>query len=218
MSDQYRTDVQKTNFEGVYDASSVMVTVSGGVAIYSSLEMVLLIFTTFKRWKGLYFWSMTLCNIGVMMYGIGFMMVYFQLSALWFAKLLNDVGWIFMVVCQSLILYSRLALIIFNDKILTAVKWMIIVNSVVLVPFPVIFDYGNTFTDLPIFPKGYFYIEHVQITMFSFQECLISTIYVVRTIALLKVIQKAKARDVIWQLLLINLIIIPMDVSKWAYP
>lgn len=214
MLDQYRTDVQKTNFEGKYDASSVMVTVSGGVAIYSSLEMVLLILSTFKRWKGLYFWSMSLCNLGVMMYGFGFMMVYFQLSALWFAKALNDSGWLLMVVCQSLVLYSRLALIIFDGRILTSVKWMIIVDSVVLVPFPIIFDYGNTFTNLPIFPKGYFYIEHVQITVFSLQECIISTIYVIRTIALLRVIQKANARDVVWQLLVINLIIIPMDVSK----
>lgn len=213
MSDQYRTDVQKSNFEGKYDASSVMVTVSGGVAIFSCLEMILLILTTFKKWRGLYFWSMWLCNLGILMYAFGFMMVYFQLSALWFAKVLNDLGWIGLVVCQSLVLYSRLGLIVFDTRILKAVKWMIIVDSVVLVPFPIIFDFGNTFTDLSIFPKGFFYIEHVQITVFSLQECIISTIYVIRTVALLKVITKANTRGVIWQLLVINMIIIPMDVS-----
>lgn len=214
MSDPYKTDVQKSNFEGIYDASSVMVTVSGAVAIYSSLELVLLILTTFKRWRGLYFWSMCLCNLGVLVYAFGFMMVYFELSALWFAKALNDTGWAFMVVCQSLVLYSRLSLTVLNTKILTAVKWMIIVDSVVLVPFPIIFDYGNTFTDLEIFPKGFFYIEHVQITVFSLQECIISSLYIIRTIDLLRYITKANARDVIWQMLIINLIIIPMDVSR----
>ena len=66
--------VQKQTFDGRYTATSVIVTLSIALAYYNSLEMVLLISATFKRWQGLYFWSLTLCNQGVFFYTLGMML------------------------------------------------------------------------------------------------------------------------------------------------
>src|SRR5689334_21201949 len=104
MSFDYDAAVEKHTFNGQYTATSVIVTLSIALALYNSLEMVLLVSTTFKRWKGLYFWSLIICNYGVVFFALGTMLQYFSLSILWVSKLLLDSGWICMITCQSLVL------------------------------------------------------------------------------------------------------------------
>src|SRR5690348_152884 len=128
----YEAALAKGTFDGQYTADSVIVTLSIALALYNSSEMVLLVLTTFKRWRGLYFWSLSICNFGVFTYALGFMLEYFTLSVLWVGKVLIDIGWVSMITCQSLVLYSRLGLIVDNIKILKAVKWMIIVDSILI--------------------------------------------------------------------------------------
>ncbi|KAJ9650565.1 hypothetical protein H2198_010130 [Neophaeococcomyces mojaviensis] len=178
--------------------------------------MVLLISTTFKRWKGLYFWSLCICNYGVASYSLGMMLMYFDLSVLWLSKVLLDAGWICMVICQSLVLYSRLGLVVENLKILRAVKWMIIIDSIVLVIATTVLDFGTTYSGVPTFTQAYFYVEHIQMTGFALQETIISGIYIWKTIDLLKIVSTTNTtntRTMVWQLLVINIIIIAMDVA-----
>src|SRR6186713_2176680 len=128
----YTEILTKERFDGEYSAASVIVTLVLGIALYNTLELVLLILTTFKRWKGLYFWSLSLCNAGVAAFAFGMMIDYFRLSVLWLSKTLVSSGWMAMIVCQSLVLYSRLGLILDDKRIIRGVKWMIIVNSSLL--------------------------------------------------------------------------------------
>lgn len=211
--DSYEVAIEKSTFDGRYDAASVIVTLSIALALYNSLEMAMLISMTFKRWRGLYFWSLVLSTLGVVLYTIGMMTTYYRLGLLAIAKVVLDVGWVMMILCQSLVLYSRLGLILDNANIVNAVKWMIIVDSVILFPIVIIFDFGSTYSRNENFSAGYFYIEHIQITGFTIQELIISGLYVWKTIALLKVLQKQNTRNVIWQLFTINIIIVGMDVS-----
>ncbi|RMZ84140.1 hypothetical protein DV738_g534, partial [Chaetothyriales sp. CBS 135597] len=205
--------IQKQTFDGRYAADSVIVTLSIALALYNSLEMTLLISTTFKKWKGLYFWSLSLCNLGIIGYTLGVMLTFFNLGVGWFNLTLNDAAWICMITCQSLVLYSRLGLILDNAKILTAVKWMIIVDSIVLLITTVVLNFGSKFTTIDAFSEGYFYIEHIQMTVITMQELIISGVYIWKTSNLLKVISKAHTRGMIWQLFSINIIIIAMDVA-----
>lgn len=216
-ADPYQTAVDKSTFDGQYTASSVIVTLSIALALYNSLEMILLISATFKRWKGLYFWSLCICNYGVISYTVGMMLMYFDLCVLWLSKVVLDAGWIAMIICQSLVLYSRLGLILDHVRIERAVKWMIIIDSILLIPLVTVFDFGTTYSGLLTFPEGYFYIEHVQMTAFTLQEVIISSLYVWKTISMLKIISKANTRSMVWQLLVINVVIIGMDVSNWTF-
>lgn len=215
--DEYKVAVDKSSFDGQYTAASVIVTLSIGLALYNSLEMILLISATFKRWRGLYFWSLCICNYGVISYTLGMMLMYFGLGNQLASHIVLDTGWICMVVCQSLVLYSRLGLILDNVKIERAVMWMIVGVSVLLIPTVLTFDFGNTYSNLATFPEGYFYIEHVQMTVFTLQEVIISSLYVWKTINMLKIISKANTRSMVWQLLVINVVIIGMDVSKQTF-
>lgn len=210
----YAGAVEKNSFNGDYTADSAIVTLSVALALNNSLEMILLITTTFKRWRGLYFWSLSLCNLGVILYSIGMMMGYFNLGPRPLGSAILDIGWMIMICCQALVLYSRLGLLLDNAKIISAVKWMIIVTSCTLLPVVCILDFGTTYSKIAAFAEGYFYIEHLQMTFITLQELIISGLYVWKTMALLKIISGPHTRSTVWQLLSINVIIIVMDVRQ----
>ena len=216
--DEYAVAVEKNSFHGEYTADSVVVTLSIALSLYNSLELFLLIAATFKRWKGLYFWSLSICNLGVIMYAVGLMMGYFTLGVMWLGKAILDIGWMLMIAFQSLVLYSRLGLLLDNPKILNGVKWMIITTSIVLLPTVNILDFGNTYANSETWPRAYFYIEHIQMTFITLQELIISGLYVWKTLALLKVISRKGTRSTVWQLFVINVIIIVMDVRNETHP
>jgi hypothetical protein len=223
MSGTSRWHHQRAVFEGKYNAESLTVTLSLTLALYNAVELILLILTTFKRRHGLYFWSLCVSNYGVVTYSIGLILEYFQLSPLWVGKILDTSGWMFLITGQSLVLYSRLNLILDNAKILKGVKYMIIANAFTWYILITVLDWGSTYTANPAYAEGFFYLEHVQMTMFCLQEFIISGLYVWRTVAFLKIISAddgtlnkskshSRSRSVIVQLLIINIIIIAMDI------
>lgn len=69
-----------TFFSGNYDVSSVFVTICCALAIYNGLELVLLIFTTFRRFRGLYFWSLLVASSGLLPYTVGLLIMYFTFT------------------------------------------------------------------------------------------------------------------------------------------
>ncbi|KAJ9603431.1 hypothetical protein H2200_012209 [Cladophialophora chaetospira] len=214
--DHYEIAVDKNSFHGEYTTDSVIVTLSIALALYNSLEMVLLVLSTFRAWKGLYFWSLCICNFGVFAYATGIMLTYFDLGVLWLGKTILDIGWLCMVTCQSLVLYSRLNLVVDNILILRSVKWMIITVSCSILPIVIVLDFGSTYSGRASFYSGYYYIEQIQLIVISVEELVISGLYVWKAIAFLKVISKQHTRRIMWQLFAINIIIISMDIATVA--
>lgn len=66
-----------TFFSGNYDVSSVFVTIGCALSIYNGLELLLLVFTTFRRFQGLYFWSLLIASFGLLPYTVGLLIMYF---------------------------------------------------------------------------------------------------------------------------------------------
>ena len=117
-----------------------------------------------------------------------------------------------MVAAQSVVLYSRLNLILDSPTILRCVKWMIVATSSTILPMVVVLDFGSTYSDRNGFFEGYYYIEQIQLIVVGVQELVISGLYVWKAVALLKVLEKKQTRRVVWQLFAINVMIISMDV------
>lgn len=210
----YEIATSKSNFDGEYTASSVIVTLAVALTLYNSLEMGLLISTTFKKFKGLYFWSLTLCNLGVVGFALGMMLGYFDLCVLWLSKVILDIGWVLMILFQALVLYSRLGLIYDDQRILQGVKWMIVFTTVTLLIPVVVLDFGTTYSSIRAFSRGYYYIEQIMMVGITLQELIISGLYVFKTAQFLKIVERENTRSMIWQLFSINIIIICMDVSN----
>jgi hypothetical protein len=61
------------------------------------------------------------------------MIVYFDFTHDYVGMIIDSVGWMLLISGQSMVLYSRLHLVVYDTRILRAVLWMITCNGVVWV-------------------------------------------------------------------------------------
>ncbi|KAB8234121.1 uncharacterized protein BDW43DRAFT_274324 [Aspergillus alliaceus] len=185
------------------------------ISIYNVIELVVLVLSTFRRWRGLYFWSLLLSGcLGVVPYSLGFMLKFFTHSSSFLSVTMLTVGWWTMVTGQSFVLYSRLHLVIRDEYILRRVLCMIIANFFLLhVPTSVL-TYGSNVPDRsPIFVKGYNIMEKIQMTGFTAQEVILSGLYIWETIKLLRLGSSRQNQRIMHQLVGINVIMFIMDLA-----
>jgi hypothetical protein len=66
---------------GGYDGNSlslkIIIAFFSGLSIYNALELAILIFITFSRYRGLYFWSLLVSSLGLILYALGFVFKFF---------------------------------------------------------------------------------------------------------------------------------------------
>ncbi len=87
--------------------------------MYNSVELVAIILFTFKKYQGLYFWSLLLSSIGILPYALGFLLKYMSVTtgnARWGAIFLLTIGWYPMITGQALVLWSRLHLLLQGSR------------------------------------------------------------------------------------------------------
>ncbi|KAJ5394731.1 hypothetical protein N7509_006518 [Penicillium cosmopolitanum] len=185
-----------------------------GVALYNVIELVVLIFLTFKRYQGPYFWSMLIASMGILPYSVGYLIKFFGLtSATWVPLTLLTVGWWTMVTGESFVLYSRLHLVLQNLRVLRLVKGMIIMNIFILHVPTTVLTYTANFSGSPTSISGYNVMEKVQLTGFCIQEATISGIYLCEISRMLRLKADDVSRKTILQLLAVNLACILMDIA-----
>ncbi|KAM0723395.1 hypothetical protein Q7P37_000381 [Cladosporium fusiforme] len=218
-----------TFFSGKYDAASVFITICCALAIYNAFELLLLIFTTFRRFSGLYFWSLLVSSFGLIPYTVGFMGMYFVFTNSLVGLIITCFGWPMVVTGQSLVLYSRLHVVLGAEhhKLLRGVKWMIIINGIIFhVPTEVVL-FGAYYAHPNFgFAEAYKYIEKVQMTGFTVQELIISGLYVWKTLDIIHATtsassstgpKKKRTSRIMWQLFGINVFIVIMDVALLVF-
>jgi hypothetical protein len=104
--------------------------------MYNSVELITMVLLTFKRYRGLYFWSLTLSSAGITPYALGFLLKYMKVTTgnlRWIGVFFLTIGWYPMITGQALVLWSRLHLLLDGergDKIMNWTKWMIIIDAV----------------------------------------------------------------------------------------
>ncbi|PGH00366.1 hypothetical protein GX51_05865 [Blastomyces parvus] len=198
------------------DAVNLAVAAFIAVAVYNSCELLVIIFMYFKKYRGLYFTSLLIAALGALFYALGLLLFYFQLTAaVWLSFTLIVIPWIPMVTGQSMVLYSRLHLLIRSPVILRSVLCMIIINAILLhIPTGVL-AYGTVFSTNKylVFRRAYSIMEKLELTMFCVQEFALSGIYIWQAAKLLRVSSSSASRVTMYQLLTINSIIIVMDIA-----
>jgi hypothetical protein len=189
------------------------------LSCYNIAELVVLVAATFRQWRGLYFWSLLATGcLGVVPYSIGFLMKFFTQSDSVLSVTVLTIGWWTMVTGQSVVLYSRLHLVLRDERILRWVLQLIVTNVFLLHVPTTILTYGANIVrsgDVT-WVNGYNVMEKIQLTGFTIQESLLSTLYVIETVKLLRlgadVSSRPDARGIMYQLIGINCAIIAMDL------
>ena len=184
------------------------------IAWYNVIELNISIYLTFKRKRGLYFWCLVISSWGIVFHSLGFLLKLFGVvKSYQVTCTMITIGWYAMVTGQSLVLYSRLHLVVKEDRILRWVLIMIIWNAITLHIPTTVLTYGSNSPQHELFSRGYAIMEKIQMTMFCLQEFIISGIYVWATLRLLKPVYKKRTQSVMTQLLWINVGIIMLDIA-----
>lgn len=186
------------------------------VASYNSIEILISLLHRFKRFGNLYFWSMLTATLGILVHSIVVLLRYYSLGPNLPLAVLTCVGWYGMVTGQSVVLYSRLHLIITDSAKTRWVLVMILINFCILhIPVTVLFLGSNTL-DSNRYLHAFEIYERVQLAGFFIQECIISGLYIWEAAHGLKPIfesRKVMKRMVIRHLIIVNTLVVMLDIS-----
>ncbi|KAH7251564.1 hypothetical protein BKA59DRAFT_472249 [Fusarium tricinctum] len=195
---------------------SIPIAVCMALSLYNVVELNVLILTTFKTRGSLYFWSFVAATNGIAPHTIGFLLKNLVLSENFVLYItLISIGWVFMVTGQSLVLYSRLHLIFWNQFHLKLVLTMIIVNAVVLHLPIIVLMYGSNSSEDNPWVHPYKIYEKIQVTVFFLQELIISALYIKACSSFFGtegLLHRKGVRRMRKHLLLVNVIIILLDI------
>ena len=185
---------------------------------YNVLEITISIFTTFRRRSGLYFWSMVVATLGILLHAIAGFLRYLALATDFTMGVLVCIGWYAMVTGQSVVLYSRLHLVTTHARYNRWVLYMIIFNFFALhIPTTVLFLGSNHGVREFIEPFNIY--ERVQLTGFSLQETIISALYIWEATTRLRPLLAMKGpcgQRVITNVVIVNALAVLLDVTLLA--
>ncbi|KAF2765898.1 hypothetical protein EJ03DRAFT_338731 [Teratosphaeria nubilosa] len=187
---------------------SAIHTVLCGLTAYNAILVVVMVFFTFTRYRGMYFWSLLLAAFGTIPSQFGH----------WVTEALCGKGnllcWWLMVTGQACVLWSRLHLVLHGSRgyrILRWTKWMIISNAILLhVPSSVLLYCPDRF---PGVDTGYRIMNKIQMVGFFLQETTLSSIYILEAIRVLRSPLRPLTLTGLRQLIIINAVIIVMDLG-----
>lgn len=149
------------------------------LAIYMSLIVDLKVFITFKRRNTIYFWSLLVTSWGIISHSAGIILKWFVGACPWYVNTaFASFGWWGMVTGQSLVLYSRLHLVIRSTKVLRWVLIMIIFNFCIFQVPTTVLTFGSNRANPGMFLIIYNVYERIQLVVFTLQELFISILYI----------------------------------------
>ncbi|EUC37270.1 hypothetical protein COCCADRAFT_1852 [Bipolaris zeicola 26-R-13] len=204
----------------VLPTAKVIAAVFLSIALYNFLELNVYILTLFKRRSGLYFWSFTVATYGILFNSIGYMLMHLvQIETKNVYATLILIGWCCMITGQSVVLYSRLHIVMHNLRWLKYVLTMIIVNAIWLHIPVIIIVYGTNSADPKPWIPVYNIYERIQLSVFIAQELIISGLYLFETTKLLRLertIGNVGTRKLLYHLISVNALVILLDFSILA--
>ena len=196
------------------------------IAIYQAFVVDLKVFTTFKRRNTLYFWSLLIASWGIISHSTGIILKWFVGSCPWVVNTaFATFGWWGMVTGQSLVLYSRLHLVVRDTRILNLVLIMIIVDFLVFQVPTTVLTFGSNRENPGEWLKVYNVYERIQLIVFTLQETLISIVYIQAALKMLRPADDKSSRHTNKFLIYLNVLCITLDVAfviqvysgEWVY-
>jgi len=155
--------------------------VAGGIAIYNSLELFFMLYTSFRRYNSLYFASLLTASFGVLLFAVGFLDLFFEIfidnSTIVRPLVVLTIGWYGMITGFASVMYSRLHIVRCDPQIITWV-WRFMMFNVCFSHFPTtVFTFGANISGTDFWVDGYAIIEKIQMTLFCIQEVTLGLLY-----------------------------------------
>ncbi|KAL2073874.1 hypothetical protein VTL71DRAFT_11200 [Oculimacula yallundae] len=183
------------------------------VGYWVSIELLVLVYVTFKRHAGVYFWSIIITTIGIVLQTTGYILLKFENT--WpviLVVIICKLGWVMNVTGFSIVLWSRLHLVVRNSRILKWLLVLIIVDGLVCHTPITVFEFGLMTRHHDTYYRPMQIMERIQQTVFTIQETVMSCLYIYHTRKFLKIGYPMQTRKVIGLLFLVQLFVIALDV------
>lgn len=190
-----------------------------GVACYNAFEMLLFVFHTFQRNSGLYFWSMLVATVGLFAHSVSVLLSLFGLPLIPLSAVIVG-SWFPMVIGHSLMLYSRLHLVVADGS--RKLFWVLtmIIALFFLLDIPSAAFFIDTCVHMddaellePIMPiLGV--LAQVQVTVTAVQDTFIAGLYVYEashTMAVMDPIKAPQLRSMRRNLVLLFILSVVFD-------
>lgn len=209
--------------------NSIVIASFTTIAWYNVLELTVLIHSFFKRRAGFYYYSLLVATYGIFIHCLGQFLKFYHIGDS--GKKATDIGytiiafsgWCAMVTGQSIVLYSRLHLVVQAGW----VRWIlvyIIADGVILHGVTGVLTFlSNCSSDPTPYIPVYSVVEKIQVTMFFIQECVLSGIYIWKTSTMLRTegplfnakenARGTRGRKVILHTLLMSVLIVVLDIT-----
>jgi hypothetical protein len=183
--------------------------------MFNALETFILVFLTFKRYGGVYFWSLLITATAILVAALFNLLVFFSLSAPNYGLVsMAVIGWWFYIPGQSIVLWSRLHLVIASRKILRGTLWMIIISTIVfIIPTTVLVLLQASPDAPPADTHAYYIMEVTQVTGIFLQELFIAGLYMWKSIQLSMLVVERQKQIILFQVFAINIAIVVMDLA-----
>ncbi|KAF2686423.1 hypothetical protein K458DRAFT_486381 [Lentithecium fluviatile CBS 122367] len=192
--------------------------------IYTTIELTACIFYTFRRYTGLYFYSVLATTWGVTIHAIGFILKFCVPECNWIlATVLAEIGWVGMVTGFGVVLSSRMGLLVRSWRVRRWALIMIIVDAFLFHVPTIVFQFGVS--NGPTHKKYLPYMapmERIQVAAFTIQEVTLSAIYIYATLQYLRTsLQKSTRRTIVLlvgiqiAVILLDVIIIDLDYCEF---
>lgn len=188
------------------------------IALYNVIELNAIIFATFKRRQGLYFWSFIVATWGIAPHTVGFILKFFDVTSVWWAPLiLISIGWFAMVSGQSLVLYSRLHIVAGSEGRMRWVLYMIVLDATLLgIPDMILAFLANRPNAHASIIDAFSIFDKIQVGVFFVQESIISGFYIYETVRLLGPVggrNRNPLRKLLSHLILVNILVLIFDAT-----
>lgn len=195
-----------------------IIAVFTALPLWMTFELTMWIFYSFRQYRGLYFWSVLACTWGTTIHALGFVLKICVPQCNWIvATVLAEIGWVGMVTGFSVVLYSRLGLLIgggiHRKSWLNFTLAMIITDAFLFHVPTIVFQFGVS--NKPTHTKYLPYMapmERVQVMAFSVQETIISALYIYHTLKYLRSSFGKNTRKTITLLIWVQIVVILCDV------
>ncbi|KAI1829261.1 hypothetical protein DTO027I6_10153 [Penicillium roqueforti] len=184
------------------------------IGAYNALETGIVTFDSFKRYRGLYFWSMQFASWGILVHAIPAMARFISQASNLSTSIPFMIGWYAMVTGQAVVLYSRLHLVFSDMRKVRWVLWMIITNACILHIPMTVFSFGLNRGDAR-FARPAAIFDRIQSTVFCIQDFVICGIYIYKAVHHFKsaiTIRGRDGRNAIIHLFCINILVVILNV------
>jgi hypothetical protein len=195
-----------------------IIAVFTAVPLWMNVELTVWVLYVFRRYSGLYFWSILITTWCISLHAIGYILKECVPQCSWIVStLIVEIGWVGMVTGFAVVLYSRLHLVSFtikNPHVLRYALIMIITDAFLFHTPTIVFQFG--LANPPTHDQYFNYLrvmERIQIMGFSLQEIVLTSIYIYGTLQIIKNSVNPKIRTTMIFLILVQIVVMLFDIS-----